>query len=226
MTAETKMPAPMPDASASPPSPEDADIRARLMEAGLYEFARLGFGGARLERIAARADCAKRMIYYYFGDKEGFYLAVLNAAYSGIRGSEARLDLDGMEPLAALHLLATNSFDYHDRHIDFTRLVLVENLQDGMMMKRLGKEAARLRAAALAPLARLLLRGAEAGVFRKGLNPADVHYLISSLSAFRIDHSGTWKMLLDVDLTAPDVRARHLALLLNALDAMVCQPAR
>ncbi|WP_374293119.1 TetR family transcriptional regulator [Paenirhodobacter enshiensis] len=213
-----------PSAGSSSPSDAGSDIRERLMQAGLHEFAHFGFKGARLERIAAAADCAKRMIYYYFGDKEAFYIAVLNEAYSAIRSSEAQLDLDALPPSEALHRLVRNSFDYHDRNVDFTRLVLVENLQDGAMMARLGGDALRLRAAALEPLDRILRRGAQQGVFRDGLNAADVHYFISALSAFRIDHSGTWKTLLNVDLLSPEVRQRHLDMLLTTLDAHVLKP--
>ncbi|HEV3011213.1 MAG TPA: helix-turn-helix domain-containing protein, partial [Burkholderiales bacterium] len=45
--------------------------RARILEAATGEFARYGLGGARVDRIAARAKANKRMLYYYFGDKEG-----------------------------------------------------------------------------------------------------------------------------------------------------------
>ena len=207
--------------SAEDPAEDSAAIRRRLMQAGLREFAQFGLKGARLEGIAAAAGCAKRMIYYYFGDKEGLYLAVLNEAYSAIRDAEAQLELDEMDPVAALHRLARHSFAYHDAHPDFTRLVLVENLQDGAMMQRLGHDAVRLRAAALEPMARILERGVRAGQFRAGLLPEDVHYLISALSAYRIDHAGTWKSLLGVDLLSRAVKARHLEMFLATLDAYV-----
>jgi len=208
----------------APDPGDDANIRQRLMQAALCEFAHFGLKGARLERISAAADCAKRMIYYYFGDKEGLYLAVLNDAYSGIRTSEARLDLDTLEPVAALHLLARNSFDYHDRHQDFTRLVMIENLQGGMMMEKLGADMVRLRMAALGPLAALLERGAREGKFRAGLAAADVHYLISAFSAYRIDHAGTWKALLGVDLLSEAARERQLEMLIATLNAYVGAP--
>jgi AcrR family transcriptional regulator len=56
-------------------------MRMRIMRAATAEFARYGFGGARLDRIAKTAGANKRMIYYHVGDKEGLYLAVLEGAY-------------------------------------------------------------------------------------------------------------------------------------------------
>jgi AcrR family transcriptional regulator len=41
---------------------------------------------------------SKRMIYYYFGSKEGLYIRVLEEAYRLIRSAEADLHLDDLEP--------------------------------------------------------------------------------------------------------------------------------
>ena len=58
---------------AAPPAPRTRDpagTRARILAAATREFARHGLGGARVDRIAASADANKRMLYYYFGDKD------------------------------------------------------------------------------------------------------------------------------------------------------------
>lgn len=196
------------------------DLRDRLLCAALTEFANYGYRGARLERIAESAGCAKRMLYYYFGNKREVYIAVLENAYRDIRRAERDLDLDRMEPRAALHALARQSFLYHERHRDFTRLILQENFQNGALVRELEK-GEDLRRAALEPLDRLLRRGAEAGVFRPGIDAADVHFLISALSSFRVDHAHTWAELLRIDLLGAPLRERHLQLLLDQLDGLV-----
>jgi AcrR family transcriptional regulator len=48
---------------------------------------------------------SKRMIYYYFGDKEGVFTAVLENAYSSVRAIEALLALEALEPEEALRNL-------------------------------------------------------------------------------------------------------------------------
>ena len=72
-------------------------MRLRIMRAATAEFARYGFGGARLERIAQSAGANKRMIYYHVGDKEALYLAVLEGAHDHIRAAERKLNLEGTE---------------------------------------------------------------------------------------------------------------------------------
>src|SRR3546814_8681747 len=58
------------------------------------EFAQNGLSGARVDEIAAKTGSSKRMIYYYFKDKDGLYLAVLEEAYRKVRTTEAQLDLE------------------------------------------------------------------------------------------------------------------------------------
>ncbi|UUC94953.1 TetR family transcriptional regulator [Comamonas sp. C11] len=200
-----------------------ADMRRALLDAGKTEFANYGYDGARLERIAAKAGCAKRMLYYYFGNKKDVYLAVIEQSYSDIRESEELLNLDALEPLQALHALARKSFEYHEQNREFTRLVLQENFQGGEMLGQISK-IELLRKAALEPIERILQRGVAQGLFREQPNAVDVHYLISALSGFRVDHAATWQSLLQVDLLGENLRERHLQLLLDQLGALVCEP--
>ncbi|MFN3732825.1 TetR/AcrR family transcriptional regulator [Comamonas testosteroni] len=199
-----------------------ADMRRALLDAGKTEFANFGYDGARLERIAAKAGCAKRMLYYYFGNKKDVYLAVIEQSYSDIRESEEQLNLDALEPLQALHALAQKSFEYHEQNQEFTRLVLQENFQGGEMLGQISKTEL-LRKAALEPIERIVQRGVAQGLFKDQLNAVDVHYLISALSGFRVDHAATWHSLLQVDLLGDNLRARHLQLLLAQLSALVCK---
>ena len=199
-----------------------ADMRRALLDAGKTEFANFGYDGARLERIAAKAGCAKRMLYYYFGNKKDVYLAVIEQSYSDIRESEEQLNLDALEPLQALHALAQKSFEYHEQNQEFTRLVLQENFQGGEMLGQISKTEL-LRKAALEPIERIVQRGVAQGLFKDQLNAVDVHYLISALSGFRVDHAATWHSLLQVDLLGDHLRARHLQLLLAQLSALVCK---
>ncbi len=198
-------------------------MRRALLDAGKTEFANYGYDGARLERIAAKAGCAKRMLYYYFGNKKDVYLAVIEQSYSDIRESEEQLNLDALEPLQALHALAQRSFEYHEQNQEFTRLVLQENFQGGEMLGQISKTEL-LRKAALEPIERILQRGVAQGLFKDQLSAVDVHYLISALSGFRVDHAATWQGLLQVDLLGESLRERHLQLLLDQLGALVCKP--
>ena len=102
--------------------------RQDILAAAREEFAEHGLSGARVDAIAARTNTAKRMIYYYFGSKEGLYLAVLEEAYADIRRFEVELDLDRYPPLEAIGRLVDFTFDYDEAHPDFIRLVSTENM--------------------------------------------------------------------------------------------------
>ena len=197
-----------------------ADMRRALLDAGRAEFANHGYDGARLERIVAKVGCAKRMLYYYFGNKKDVYLAVIEQSYADIRESEEQLNLDALPPLEALHALAQKSFEYHEQNQEFTRLVLQENFQGGQMLAEVSSSEL-LRKAALEPLEKILQRGVAQGVFRSGVSAVDVHYLISALSSFRVDHAATWSSLLQVDLLGDRLREQHRKLLLDQLSRLV-----
>jgi AcrR family transcriptional regulator len=109
-------------------------MRRALLDAGKTEFANYGYDGARLERIAAKAGCAKRMLYYYFGNKKdvpGGHRAEL----LDIRASEEQLNLDALAPCRRC-MRWRKSFEYHEQNQEFTRLVLQENFQGGRCWAR------------------------------------------------------------------------------------------
>ena len=92
------------------------------------EFADRGFAGGRVDEIAERTRTTKRMIYYYYGGKEQLFVAVLERAYAEIRAAEQTIDVDHLEPAAAIRRLAELTFDHHESHPDFSRLVSIENI--------------------------------------------------------------------------------------------------
>ena len=116
MRGWSRAPPPGADATPSAPGGEILDVATR-------EFADRGFAGARVDEIAAQTRTTKRMIYYYFGSKEALFVAVLERAYAGIRAAEQTIDVDHLDPAAAIRRLAELTFDHHESHPDFIRLV-------------------------------------------------------------------------------------------------------
>src|SRR5690349_10374614 len=93
--------------------------RQDILDAATAEFAERGYSGGRVDEIAARTRTTKRMIYYYFGSKEGLWIAVLERAYAGIRAAEQELGVEHLEPREAVRRLAELTFDHHESHPDF-----------------------------------------------------------------------------------------------------------
>src|SRR5213080_1741676 len=114
-----------------PERQHDAErTRGEILEVATSEFAAQGFAGARVDEIAARTRTTKRMIYYYFGSKEQLYIAALERAYATIRSLERTIDVDHLGPVAAVRQLAEVTFDHHEAHPDFIRLVSIENIHN------------------------------------------------------------------------------------------------
>ncbi len=105
----------MPAPSKHPHDPVRTNDPARtmrdIMMVATREFAEKGLSGARIDEIAALTQTSKRMIYYYYGSKEGLYLAVLEDAYSRARSAESGLHLDDVAPLQALKNLVSFAID-------------------------------------------------------------------------------------------------------------------
>ena len=76
------------------------------------------------------------MIYYYFGDKEGVFTAVLENAYSSVRAIEALSAWDALEPEEALRNLVEQTFENDDANEAFVRLVAIENVHRGVHLSK------------------------------------------------------------------------------------------
>jgi AcrR family transcriptional regulator len=62
-----------------------ADTRARLIDAALDVFGRLGFEGASTRQIAREADANLAAIVYHFGSKEALHIAVAEHIVASVR---------------------------------------------------------------------------------------------------------------------------------------------
>lgn len=174
-------------------------VRRNILRVSSKEFAEYGLSGARVNEIAALTKTSKRMIYYYYGDKEGLYTACLEAAYSHVRAGEEKLDLGGLEPDKALEKLVGFTFDHHRKNPDFIRLVMIENIHKATFLK--GSEIIRsVNAAAIKNLTDIIIRGQNSGVFHDELDPVELHWQISALSFFNVSNKPTFSALFDSEL--------------------------
>ncbi|XIA64265.1 TetR/AcrR family transcriptional regulator [Bradyrhizobium sp. TZ2] len=94
---------------------DSALTKESILRAATFEFCRNGLGGARVEAITQRAKANMRLLYAYFGDKNGLYLAVLEHVYTEIRAAEQQLNLDDLEPVAAMRELINFTFTFSGR---------------------------------------------------------------------------------------------------------------
>lgn len=190
--------------------------REDILEVATEEFSTHGLAGGRVDAIAERTRTSKRMIYYYFGSKEGLYLSVLERAYRKIRTLEEDLRLASLAPEAALRTLISTTFDHDEANVDFVRLVSIENIHHAAHMQR--SEAIRdLNVSVIETIAEILDRGIEQGVFHRKADPIDVHMLISAFCFFRVSNRHTFGTIFRRDLSEPETMVRHKAMIADAV---------
>ncbi|PKW11176.1 transcriptional regulator, TetR family [Streptomyces sp. 1222.5] len=189
-----------------------ARTRAEILDVATQEFARAGYDGARVDEIAARTRTTKRMIYYYFGGKEQLFTAALERAYGAIREAERQLDVEHLDPVAAIRRLAEVTFDHHERNPDFIRLVSIENIHGAEHIAASGK-LDRIGSPALEVIRRILAAGQESELFRADVDAVDLHAVISSFCFFRVANRHTFGVLFGRNLVAPARREHYRTML-------------
>ena len=173
---------------------DPARTMAEILAVATHEFADKGLTGARIDEIAAATRTSKRMIYYYFGSKDGLYLAVLEEAYRRMRAIEADLHLGDLAPVAALRKLVEFTYDHHRDNEDFIRLVMNENIQRGDYLRQ-STNIQALNSNAIQSVRAVYERGVAQGVFRSGLDPVDIHSAISAFTFFNVSNRHTFGVI-------------------------------
>ena len=176
--------------------------RGVILHAATAEFTAKGLSGARVDAIAERAGVNKRMLYHYFGDKQGLYLAVLEETYAAIRTAELDLKLKDCDPETGIRRLVQFTWQYFIDHPEFLSLLATENFNRAAYLKK-SKRIRHLHAPLGEMIADLLKRGAAQGVFRRGVDPVELYISIAALGFFYMSNRHTLSTIFGKDLAAP-----------------------
>ena len=200
------MPAP-----STTPRLRDADkSQLVILAAAMDEFAQYGYAGGRVDRIAERAEINKRLIYYYFGNKDDLFLAVLERTYADIRAAEQALHLDEMDPVEAVRQLVSFTWHYYLDHPEFIALLNSENLHQAVHLKQ-SSRIQEMNSPLVAMLAQVLERGREQAIFRDGIDPIQLYISIASICYFYLSNNPTLSAIFGRDLRAPKALAQRLS---------------
>ncbi len=194
---------------ATPVRRNPAKNQERILKAATAEFARAGLGGARVDRIAERAGANKRMLYYYYGNKEALFLAVMEASYERIRSAERGLHLAEVDPEEGIRRLVEFTWAYYLKNPEFLTLLNSENLHKARHIRR-SKNIPAMHSPFVATIEDLLRRGVQAGKFRRGVDAVQLYISIASLSYFYQSNRHTLSTVFARDLFAPRHRAERL----------------
>lgn len=182
------------------------------MAAANIEFVAHGFSGASVNVIAAGAGLNKRMLYQYFGNKEGLFVAVLEAAYERIRSGEGALELDHLPPEDALEKLVLFSYDHFIENPDFLALLNIENLHEAKHLRN-SDRIQEMHPPFVKALRELLTRGQAAGTIRAGVDPVELYISIASLCVFHLSNRHTLSFIFDRSIageSALQARREHV----------------
>jgi AcrR family transcriptional regulator len=198
------------------PARDSERTQAAILSAATQEFARHGLGGARVDRIAARARTNKRMLYYYFGGKDDLCLAVLEAAYARIREAEKTLSLLDVPADEGVRRLVRFTWQYYLENPEFLTLLNSENLHRAEHLRR-SREVRAMNSPLIETLAQVLRRGHREGLFRAGVDPLQLYISIAALSYFYLGNNHTLSAVFGRDLTTAAARDERLAHMVDVI---------
>jgi len=180
--------------------PKDPEAnRARILAAAIDEFAARGFKGASMDAIAARTHTTRALINYYFGAKEGLYIAVLEQVYGEIREAEGNLDLEHLDPVAAIRRIVDFTYQYYLEHEGFVHIVVAENQARGRHLKK-SKAMRTLNRPIIDRLGEVIARGQREGRFRRDIDPVEIHKAIAALGMFNVTNRYTFGAIFQRDM--------------------------
>jgi AcrR family transcriptional regulator len=184
-------------------------VRRNIVGAARALFAEKGYSGTTVDEIVAKAKTTKPMLYYYFGNKEGLFAAVLEEVYAGMREIENSLRVIHLPAVDAMRKAVQVTFDYHAQHPEWVRLISIANIHYAKHI-RASKTIASRNVPIIEIMRNLLRQGIQEGVFRSDVDPLHLHLLIISLCYYRVSNRHTWKVIFNRDLsTAKEIKLQR-----------------
>jgi len=152
--------------------------RSQILDAAEALFARRGYRSATIKALAGAAGVNTALLYYYFGDKQKLYHAVLERAFGGLIAEGEARGLEALDPEEAIRALVAMQAAYFGAHPNRPRLFLRELIDHDA--EHAARQLTRLAATLFRRLCTVIERGQATGRFRRDLDP--VRSAISTVS--------------------------------------------
>ena len=203
---------------------ERTDTRQRILTAAMREFSRKGFSGARVQKIAVAVPTNIRMIYHFFGSKEGLYVEVLERGLRDLRAEEQKLSVTSQDPIQGLLTLFDFIFDHFATHRELVALLSNENIHKATFLRR-SRVVPTMSSPTIVAIRKLLERASLPAGER--VDPLQLYVTMVALSYFHLSNAHTLSIIFRTDLHRPSwIRARHAharSILAHHLRA-ICRP--
>jgi AcrR family transcriptional regulator len=200
--------------STKAPQKRNADAtRAKILQAALSEFSERGLPAASTDDIAARCGVNKRMIYYYFGSKEGLYLAALELVFENLVARERDMQIEHLEPPAAIEAMINLKIDYYVENPHFISFLSMENFYKARHLRK-SKKLRMFRAPLTDVITRILDRGQRSGHFRQDVEPVDFYVSMCALCIMYFSNQYTFGAIFGREMLTPaNVERRRRAVI-------------
>jgi AcrR family transcriptional regulator len=191
------------------PQKRNADAtRAKILQAALDVFSERGLRAASTDEIAERCGVNKRMIYYYFGSKEGLYLAALESVFENFVSREREIKIEHLEPAAAIAAMINLKIDYYLANPHFVSLLSMENFYKARHLRK-SKKLKTFKTPLTEVIARILERGQRCGQFRQDVEPVDFYVSMCALCMMYFSNRHTFGLIFGREMTTTANIAKH-----------------
>lgn len=213
------------DGTTQPRTRDPEGTRNRILQAATEEFAARGLSGARIDSIAQRSGANMRMIYHYYGSKEGLYTQVLEHVYEDIRNKEAKLNLGDLAPFEAMLKLFNFTYTHFAKNPHVISLWTGENLQKGVYLST-SLRTALLSSPLLEGIRETLVRGEAEKVFRPGIDPLQLYVSMVALSYFHLSNAWTLSAIFHTKIRTEKWKSERRRHAQDMLAAYLLDPTR
>jgi AcrR family transcriptional regulator len=196
------------------PSGDDLDLRARLLDAAIAQFARVGIGATPLRAIASEAEVTPAMLHYYFGDKPRLVQALVEERLlPALAPLRVQLEQAGSDPRVLIEIFVRGIGEVVARHPWLPPLWVREVLCDGGALREV------LFAQAVPGVPQLLARrfaAAQAdGRLNADLDPRLLVVSLVGLTLFPAAGTPIWRRAFGAEGLGPEAMLRHTLALLD-----------
>jgi AcrR family transcriptional regulator len=196
------------------PSGDDLDLRARLLDAAIAQFARVGIGATPLRAIASEAEVTPAMLHYYFGDKPRLVQALVEERLlPALAPLRVQLERAGDDPRVLIETFVRGIGEVVARHPWLPPLWVREVLCDGGALREV------LFAQAVPGVPQLLARrfaAAQAdGRLNADLDPRLLVVSLVGLTLFPAAGAPIWRRAFGAEGLGPEAMLKHTLALLD-----------
>lgn len=173
--------------------------RTKILLVAISEFGERGFAAASTDDMAERCGVNKRMIYYYYGSKEGLYLAALEAVFENLVAREREIKVEDLDPAAAIEAIINLKIDYYLENPHFVSFLSMENFYKARHLRK-SKKLASFRATLTDLITRILKRGQRSGQFRTDVEPVDFYVSMCALCIMYFSNQHTFGVIFEREM--------------------------